>query len=207
MGGLTIAVANLKGGTTKTTTAVYLAHAFLRRGFEVLLVDADPQGSALRWSESAEWELPTIGLPVKNLHSRLPGIVPASTQVVMIDTPPLDEQSGIVHSALRSADVVLVTIAPTMLEYERLPAVWRSLGDVEPLRATPPVSAVLLNRTVPRANSTGTFRDLIVEGGHVVLEATIPRREQFAQAFGAPVGDLGPFDDAAGEILMLAGAR
>ena len=41
-----LAVINLKGGTGKTTSAVYLAAALARRG-RTLLVDADPQGSAL----------------------------------------------------------------------------------------------------------------------------------------------------------------
>lgn len=203
----TIAVANLKGGSAKTTTAAYLAHAYSRRGHDVLLVDADPQGSALRWSEAAEWPIPTIGLPVKMLHTRLAGIVPPATSLVVIDTPPLDEQSGIVHSALRAADIIVITLAPSMVEFERLPEVFAAITDVEPLRREPAAAAVLLNRTVPRANSTGMFRELIAEGGHTVLETTIPRREQFAQAFGAPIADLGPYEAAADEILNLGGAR
>lgn len=43
---------NLKGGTGKTTSAVYLALALARCG-RTLLIDADPQQSALRWSELA----------------------------------------------------------------------------------------------------------------------------------------------------------
>lgn len=100
---------------------------------------------------------------------------------MLIDTPPLDE-AGIVYSALRAADTIIVTMAPTMLEFERLPDVWAAIEEVEPLRDQPARIAVLLNRTIANANSTGMFRELIEEGGHHVLTTTIPRREPIAQA-------------------------
>jgi chromosome partitioning protein len=202
-----ITVTNFKGGSGKTTTSAYLAHAFAAKGRSVVVVDADPQGSALRWSEQGEWSIPTLALPVKDLHKRLAGIVSASTDIVVIDTPPLEDQAGIVSSALRIADVAIVSMAPTMGEYERLPEVWAAIDDVEPLRATPLVAAVLMNRTVTNANSTPMFRELMTDEGHTVLSTTIPRREPIAQAFGGPVTDLGKYADAADEIETLGAGR
>jgi chromosome partitioning protein len=42
---ITIAVANFKGGVTKTTTAVTLAQGLSIRGHKVLVIDCDPQAS------------------------------------------------------------------------------------------------------------------------------------------------------------------
>lgn len=63
---------NQKGGVGKTTISIHMADAFSRHGQRVLLVDADPQSSALDWAASrqAERRFPVVGLPKASLHKR-----------------------------------------------------------------------------------------------------------------------------------------
>ena len=60
-----LASVSTKGGTAKTTTAVHLALALHRTG-RTMLVDADPQLSAITWKEQAEPAWP-LSLPVFSL--------------------------------------------------------------------------------------------------------------------------------------------
>ncbi|UYG18319.1 ParA family protein (plasmid) [Brachybacterium huguangmaarense] len=199
----TIAVVNLKGGSSKTTTTAFLAHAIAAAGRDVLVIDSDPQGSTVRWSDAAAWDIPTVALPVKNLHTRVRGIARPTTDVVVIDTPPLLENAGTVYSALRAADVVIVPCAPTSHEVDALPDVWAAIEEVQALRHEPAAAAVLLTRTIPNASSTGVYRESIEDSGHHVLTTVIPRREAYAQALGAPVRELGAYEPAAAEVLAL----
>ena len=187
---LVLTVVNMKGGSAKTTTAAFIAHALHERGLSVLVVDADPQGSALRWSETGDWPFPVIGLPVRTIHTQLAGLVGAR-DVTIIDTPPLDAQAGILASALRAATYVVIPTAPTPIEIDRLPAVRAALDDSGPARTSgaPPPAAVLFTRTVPLATSTRVWRDALTSAGWSVLVTEVRRLERIAQAYGDRLTD------------------
>ena len=54
-----ITVASFKGGVGKTTSAVHLA-AFLQGQAKTLLIDADPNQSALGWASRGELPFPVL---------------------------------------------------------------------------------------------------------------------------------------------------
>src|SRR5580658_11292465 len=129
MTGIRLALANLKPGTGKTTSAVWLAHVFAEAGNSVLLVDADPSGSALEWSDlaamyprlslsQAAFPFRIVALPSRELHRRLPDIA-RDDDVVIIDTPQIEDHGAIARSALRYADEVLIPCAPSPIEINR----------------------------------------------------------------------------------------
>jgi chromosome partitioning protein len=125
--------------------------------------------------------------------------------VIVIDTPPIEAQRGVVISALVAATDVLVPVAPTPAEVERLDRVDGELRRAAGLRVSgePPRSAVLLTRTVAGASSTAVWRAHLEEAGHRVLRAHVGRLERFAQAYGGPIerADATAYGDVARELL------
>ena len=84
-----LATVNTKGGVGKTTTAVYLATRLHQQG-RTLLVDADPQQSALLWSQQDPiFPFTVVSLPVRDLYRRLADLGRGYEHVI-VDTPPGD---------------------------------------------------------------------------------------------------------------------
>jgi len=200
MTGLSLALANLKPGTGKTTSAVWLAHVFARAGNTVLLVDADPSGSALEWSDlaamdpgvpaEAAFPFRIVALPSRELHRRLPEIA-QEDDVVIIDAPQLEDHAGIARSALRYADEIIIPCAPSPIEINRTTPVREEIREVEAVRDRPARSAILLNRCIARAHSTGDAREALEGLGYDVLGTAVPRLEIYAQSFGMPIKQAG----------------
>lgn len=207
-----LTVANLKGGTSKTTTAAYLAHALAELGQRVLVVDADPQGSISRWAEMGEWTIPVRGMANGRLHDPRVGVAVEAVghDVVVIDTPPTERQRGIVESAIRAATHVVVPLAPTSMEVERMAEVADLIEDVSHLgrHGAPPAAYALLTRTVAAAASTTVYRDHLAQAGWRVIRPTVARLERYAQAFGTPVdrARATAYGDAIAELTAAAAA-
>ncbi len=196
-----VAVANLKGGTSKTTSAVFLAAAFARRG-KTLLVDCDPQGSALSWAESAEeggasLGFSVMGLPVKDVHRKIKGFE-GDYEHVVIDTPP--GEIAITRSALLAADTAVVAVQPTAMDLDRVMPTLELLAEVEPVNDV--TFHVLLAR-VRRISREGRDAREAMEGmGLPLLKTEVPQLGFYADAFGEVLnGDLGEYERVAAELL------
>jgi chromosome partitioning protein len=200
MTALSVALLNLKPGTGKTTSAVWLAHIFVQAGRQVLLVDADPSGSALEWSDLAAMDpgvppraafpFRIVALPSRGLHQRVPEIAHAD-DVVIIDAPQLEDHAGIARSAMRYADEILIPCAPSPIEINRTTPVRDEITEVAAARDRPARSAVLLNRCIARAHSTADAREALEGLGYDVLDTAVPRLEIYAQSFGLPIKGTG----------------
>jgi chromosome partitioning protein len=131
-----------------------------------------------------------VALPSRDLHRRLPEIAQAD-DVVIIDTPQLEDHAAIALSALRYADEIVIPCAPSPIEINRTTPVREEITEVAEARDRPARSAVLLNRYVARAHSTADAREALASLDYDVLGTAVPRLEVYAQSFGRPVPGTG----------------
>lgn len=202
MSNLTIALINLKPGTGKTTSAVWLAHAFHERGMPVLLVDADPAASALEWSDLADgFPFRIIGMPSKELHRRVPEVAKPD-EIVIIDVPQMEDHKGIARSALRLADELVIPVAPHGIEINRMAPVAEEIEDAQPIRTRPARVSVLLNRVNRSSTAHVETREDLTEDGWTVLDMTIPFVNRYSQSFALPVKARATEFEALAEQLL-----
>ncbi|KQQ17578.1 hypothetical protein ASF56_22930 [Methylobacterium sp. Leaf122] len=127
----TIAVIGLKGGSSKSTTALHLAVSAEAAGLSVAVIDSDPQGSAYKWFERREAETPSIIREIDgDAFARLKGIAQKNgTDLLIVDTAGKAETTAL--AACEVADLVLVPIRPTQFDLETLSTVKRTVRIAE----------------------------------------------------------------------------
>jgi chromosome partitioning protein len=222
---IVIAVANQKGGCGKTTVAMNVAGALGRAGYRVLLVDADPQGSAMQWRNAREESGLPFAIqpyPYGTLHKELPRQLDgADYELVLIDCPPGGAVKGdsrfraddITRSALLAAHLVLMPVRPTPLDYHAATTILPLLEDIAFYRQDQPLRAVLVingkspGRTRLGSEAKEVARELFTAQGLDirVAETELCVRQAYAEApsTGMTVTDYDPESKAAEEIRML----
>ena len=200
--GLKVTVGMLKGGASRTTTAVYLALAeHARTAGTVLLVDADSKnGTAYEWAEDAQsqgWpeEITVVYWPVVSLARRVAAAAGKYDSIV-IDT---GNDPEALTAALEVTDHLVVPIAPTGTESTRLTPTLQVAAQVAQRR--PIALSLLITRARAGTRSLHASRHALENELELrVLKAEVPLAERIAGAYGTVPSNLAPYTEVLDEL-------
>ena len=175
-----ISVLNPKGGSGKTTICTNLARSLHDRGYSVLLVDSDPQGSARDWHAANEGnpiELVALDRPnnVKTLIS-----MSANYDYVVIDGAAKLED--MIAACIKVSDLVLIPVQPSPYD------IWAASDLVDFIKARQevtdglPNASFVISRIVEGTRLGSDVRKVLDEYGLPVCNTAITQRQVYPQS-------------------------
>src|SRR5919107_4792514 len=201
-----IAVVNQKGGSGKTTLSMKLAGSLARRGHKVLVVDADPQGTATRGAATADDDKPfqasVVGLSAASakVHREVKKFVD-DYDYIIIDCPPAAD-SPVPQSALLVADLALVPVIPSPLDMWAAVGIREVIGNVGDINEdlTP---RLVINQLQPNTTLAKEALEVLPEFGIELCKTYMHQRQVYRQSavFGQTVHDFGGRASSAGEEI------
>ena len=197
-----ISVLNQKGGSGKTTIATHLARAIQLKGFSVLLVDSDPQGSSRDWAAvNEENPVPVVGIDRPTIERDLKRI--AEKDYVIIDGAP--QAADLAISAIKASDIIIIPVQPSPYD------IWATSDLVDLVKQRIEMTdgklkaAFVVSRTIKGTKIGKEISVALSDYGLPVLKTSITQRVIYptSASIGSSVLDEEPTGEASKEINNL----
>ena len=197
-----ISVLNQKGGSGKTTIATHLARAIQLKGFSVLLVDSDPQGSSRDWAAvNPENPVPVVGIDRPTIERDLKRI--ADKDYVIIDGAP--QAADLAISAIKASDIIIIPVQPSPYD------IWATSDLVDLVKQRIEMTdgklkaAFIVSRAIKGTKIGKEISTALTDYQLPVLETCINQRVTYptSATMGSSVLDEEPNGEAAKEINNL----
>jgi chromosome partitioning protein len=177
-----ISLLNQKGGVGKTTLAVNLADCLHLQNKRVLLIDSDPQSSALDWSSTRTYDdgFSVIGIPKATVHKEVKNFE-KDYEYIIIDSPP--RSYDVLRSILLASNIVLMPVQPSPYDVWATDEIIKLINECKNFNENMK-SAFVINRKI---TNTAIGRDVISAFDDIdipVLQASITQRVIFAETVG-----------------------
>lgn len=199
-----VGVLNQKGGVGKTTISVNLAASLARAGSRVLLIDADPQGSALDWAAARQGDplFSVVGFPRPSIHKEIAQIGLGYDHIV-IDGPP--RVTDLARSAIMASDIVLIPVQPSPYDIWAAEEVVKLIDEARVYKESLK-SVFVVNRKITNTAIGRDVREALAAYPIHVLESAVTQRVVFAEAAaqGQAVFEIDTAGPAAAEIESVA---
>jgi chromosome partitioning protein len=156
---LKILVASSKGGCGKTTIATNLAANFAQSGKNTVLVDADRQGSSMRWAEKRAGLAAPV-LPLSALKAGWQDRIPADAERVVIDAP-AGIRSSEMGELLHDVSAILIPVLPSRIDLEASSNFIHEVGNLPRVKRGTLAVGLVANRLKPWTTASQTAIDEI----------------------------------------------
>src|SRR5208337_966690 len=196
------AIVSQKGGSGKTTVAINLSIAATQAGKSVMLVDASPQRSVMKWANIRGTGSPeTVASIAPDLLKLLAGAERDGFDLVIVDTSPHADRDCI--EICRKADAVIVPVRPSILDIVTVRETLQLIGRAGRLSK----SLIVLNGVAPQTPEGKEAADVLAQMGKV-LPVWLGERVDFRRALadGKGVTEFSPNSKAAQEVKDLYNA-